>query len=381
MLTHLADSSFDFLLKFFNCVWREGQLPNEWKKSIIILFLKPGKDRSNASSYHPIALTSCLGKTFERLVNNRLIFILESNSLLSRFQCGFRASRSTTDHLVRLETGIREAFVSRQFYLSVFFDLEKAYDTTWRYGILQDLVHVGIRGRMFNCIANFLKDRTFQVRLGTTLSASFVQENVVPQGRVLSVTLFLLKINSLSQVIPPNVMHSLYVNDVQISYVSCNLSICERQLQMTINRMTKWADQNGFKFSTEKTFVVCFSQRRGLFPDPSLHLAGAVLPVRAEHRFLGVTFDKKLTFGSHIKSLRLRCQKKLNIRYESSFAQVLGCRSGLSFAHLQSSCTLNFKLWVYRVWVSQSNNSQDVGPRPPPGYSASNGGISYITGA
>lgn len=313
MLTHLAESSFDFLLKFFNRVWKEGQLPNEWKKAIIVPFLKPGKDRSNASSYRPIALTSCLGKTFERLVNNRLIFILESNSLLSRFQCGFRASRSTTDHLVRLETGIREAFVNRQFYLSVFFDLEKAYDTTWRYGILQDLVHVGIRGRMFNCIANFLKDRTFQVRLGTTLSASFVQENGVPQGCVLSVTLFLLKINSLSQVIPPNVMHSLYVDDVQISFASCNLSICERQLQMTINRMTKWADQNGFKFSTEKTVVVCFSQRRGLFPDPSLHLAGAVLPVRAEHRFLGVTFDKKLTFGSHIKSLRLRCQKKLNI--------------------------------------------------------------------
>ena len=113
--------------------------------------------------------------------------------------------------------------------------------------------------------------------------------------------------------IPPTVTQSLYVDDVQISFASCNLSICERQLQLTINRMTKWADENGFRFSAEKTVAVCFSRRRGLCPDPSLYLSGVALPVRSEHKFLGVTFDKKLTFGSHIKSLRLKCQKKLNI--------------------------------------------------------------------
>ncbi|MCZ6925167.1 MAG: hypothetical protein O7D30_07560 [Rickettsia endosymbiont of Ixodes persulcatus] len=54
----------------------------------------------------------------------------------------------TLDHLVRLETVIREAFVNRQNCVSVFFDLEKAYDTAWRYGILQDLHGYGIRGHM-----------------------------------------------------------------------------------------------------------------------------------------------------------------------------------------------------------------------------------------
>ncbi|KAM7312271.1 hydroxyacid oxidase 1 [Ixodes scapularis] len=74
--------------------------------------------------------------------------------------------RSTVDHLVRLETTVREAFVNRQFCLSVFFDLEKAYDTAWRYGILQDLISMGIKGRMFNCISDFLQDRGFQFDFG-----------------------------------------------------------------------------------------------------------------------------------------------------------------------------------------------------------------------
>jgi hypothetical protein len=43
------------------------------------------------------------------------------------------------DHLVQLETHIREAFVKREHVIAVFFDLEKAYDTTWKHGILMDL--------------------------------------------------------------------------------------------------------------------------------------------------------------------------------------------------------------------------------------------------
>ena len=49
-------------------------------------------------------------------------------------QCGFRKQRSTTDHLVRLESFVREAFAQRQHAVGVFFDLEKAYESTWKFG-------------------------------------------------------------------------------------------------------------------------------------------------------------------------------------------------------------------------------------------------------
>ena len=63
-------------------------------------------------------------------------------------QSGFRKARSTTDHLVRLETFVREAFIQKQHAAVIFFDLEKAYDTTWKYGILKDLRDAGLRGRL-----------------------------------------------------------------------------------------------------------------------------------------------------------------------------------------------------------------------------------------
>ena len=70
------------------------------------------------------------------MINKRLTWFLESNNHISRFQSGFRSDRSTTDNLVRLETFIHDAFIKKEHVVAVFFfDLEKAYDTTWRYGI------------------------------------------------------------------------------------------------------------------------------------------------------------------------------------------------------------------------------------------------------
>jgi len=119
------------------------------------------------------------------MINDRLVWYLEKHKLLSPVQCGFRKNRSTTDHLVRLETFVREAFIQRQHAVAVFFDLERAYDTTWKYGIMRDLRRAGLRGRLPTFIEGFLQNRNFQVRIGSCLSQLSDQEMGVPQGSIL----------------------------------------------------------------------------------------------------------------------------------------------------------------------------------------------------
>jgi potassium voltage-gated channel Eag-related subfamily H protein 8 len=97
----------------------------------------------------------------ERMINARLVWFLESNGLLSNIQCGFRQGRSTLYHLFRFETFIRNAFAKKEHAVSIFFFLEKAYDTTWKYGILKDLFEMGLKGKLPNFISNFLSDREF----------------------------------------------------------------------------------------------------------------------------------------------------------------------------------------------------------------------------
>ncbi|GBN27742.1 RNA-directed DNA polymerase from mobile element jockey [Araneus ventricosus] len=139
MLKNLSENSLCLILALFNRIWNGKAFPTAWRKAIVVPIPKVGKDPQNSSNYRPIALTSCLCKLMERMVNKRLVYILEKKNVLSKFQSGFRYGHSTEDNVFQLETAIRDAFVTKKHLISIFFDMDKAYDRTWRHGILKDL--------------------------------------------------------------------------------------------------------------------------------------------------------------------------------------------------------------------------------------------------
>lgn len=172
-------------------------------------FLKEGKDPSAPASYRPIALTSYLCKLLEMMINRRLVYFLEYNVLLESCLAGFRVGRSTNHQLVYLEACIKDAYIHKQCYMTVFFYIEKAYNTAWRYSILRDLKSFGTSGNVLDTLSSYMSTRTFRVRV-----EFHVQENGMPQGGVLSCTLFIVKMNSLRKALPPSISCLVYVDDV-----------------------------------------------------------------------------------------------------------------------------------------------------------------------
>ena len=142
-------------------------------------------------------------------------------------------------------------------------------------GIMKDLHGFALRGRLPDIISNILKEGFFKVRVGSTFSDSHPQEMGVPQGGILVVTLISVKINSIVQCLKPDVDCSLYVDDFQICYRSSSMSIIERQLQL------------------------CLYRSRYL--DPQLFLDQSPIPVVEETKFMGVIFNRKLSFVPHLK--------------------------------------------------------------------------------
>ena len=195
----------------------------------------------------------------------------------------------------------------------VFFDLEKAYDTAWRFGILETLHNYKFRGELPLFIKAFLRNRKFQVKVGNTLSSLYRQEEGVPQGSALSVTLFAMSINSVATVIPKDVFFVLFVDDLSLSFAASHTAVAERKLQLTINKITDWAAKRGFKFSASKTVAMHFCNIRGIHPDPDLYMYGQRISCKEETRFLGLLFDKKLTWVPHLKDLKIRCSKASNV--------------------------------------------------------------------
>ena len=313
MIKHLPQDTQKFLLTIMNKIWKDNLFPSVWDIAVILAFLKPQKDGTTVSNYRPIALTSCICKLMEKMINVRLVWFLEKKGLINPSQCGFRRMRSCTDVLIRLEASICEAFASKKHHISVFFDLEKAYDTAWRFGILRILHEIGLRGELPLFIKSFLSNRKFKVKIGNSFSSLHNQEEGVPQGSVLSVTLFALAINDISSVIPKDVLVTLFVDDLSVSFSASRMNVAERKLQLAINRIIEWSERRGFKFSTTKTVAMHFCKIRGVHPDPDLYMYGQRIACKEETRFLGLIFDNKLTWGPHINDLKIRCLQALNV--------------------------------------------------------------------
>lgn len=313
MISKAHPSCMQFLLAIYNRIWTNNTFPEEWRMGVILSFLKPGKASEDVKSYRPISLTSCVSKLMEKMVNCRLVRVLESGGLLPQQQNGFRKMRSTTDSLVSFTSDILSAFEAKESVLCVSFDIQKAYDTTWRFHIMRKLYEFGLRGNLPKYIENFLERRIFRTKMNKNLSNVHIQEQGVPQGSVISCLLFSLAINDVLKGLPCMVRGSLYVDDLLMYTTGNYLTGMERRLQVAINGVNRWANNHGFIFSPCKTVSIHFHRKRKLQPPPQLYIDGNPIPSKSTIKYLGMLLDEKLLWKEHIKQLKVDCMKRLDL--------------------------------------------------------------------
>ena len=163
MLKNLGPKAKDLLLHLYNKCWDGEGIPNKWRTAIIKPLLKEGKDPKLIVSYRPISLTSCMGKLLEKIIADRLVYVLESRNLLNDNQAGFRPNRCTTDQILKLVQQASDQFHAgggntRTF--AAFFDYEKAYDKVWRDGLIHKMIALGIPTKLIRYVRNFLSRET-----------------------------------------------------------------------------------------------------------------------------------------------------------------------------------------------------------------------------
>lgn len=167
-LTHLSPQQESLLLNFYNRIWNTG-FPHQWRSSIVLPFPKSGKPPRDPASYRPIALTSALCKTMEKIVSSRLTSFLENNKTLDPHQSGFRSRHSSLDALVRLDHWIHLSLI-RGEHVCNFLDISQAFDSE-QHSLLHDkLQTLDLTGNLLCFITNFLHNRKLQVRVSDTLS-------------------------------------------------------------------------------------------------------------------------------------------------------------------------------------------------------------------
>ncbi|XP_055590218.1 uncharacterized protein LOC129742351 [Uranotaenia lowii] len=255
----------------------------------------------------------CMGKVFERMINNRLVHLLETKNLLYNRQYAFRKGRSTTDHLCTLEKIIRDTFNKNKIAQVAFLDISKAYDTTWRRLCLEQLVSNNIGGKMVHYLQEMLRSKNFQVSINGNTSSLKPMETGLCQGSVLSVTMFLLAINTLTSYLPSTVECLIYADDVILIATGENAEQTEGKLQIAFDHLGSWETETGYKISAEKSATVIYRTPRKRKPTtPSkLTLNGASVPRKNQHKCLGVILDQHLKYRAHAEEVKAACQQRV----------------------------------------------------------------------
>ena len=315
LLRHAWDELVKAIHRVFQKSWKEGAVPTQWKLADVKFLRKKGKKSyHDASSYRPISLTSYLCKSLERIITHRLYGFSEHFNLLDKEQEGFRKFRGTTDALLRITQDIYNGFNNREHTAALFIDIEKAYDSVWREGLMYKLHGLGIRGRIWSWIRSFLNDRRAVITLGGEKGQEFNTAIGLPQGSVISPLLF-----------------SLYIVDCYINVKSGKVKFADdgtiwrtgkdwlelvKGLEEDFKWIMEWAKKWRLKLSIAKTEFCVFSLISQILEEAQAYhmiVEGQPIQYNPKPKILGVTLDEKLKFDVHTEQVERKALRSIDL--------------------------------------------------------------------
>lgn len=196
-------------LEVINDIWNTADIPHTWMEYQIHFIDKIGKKK-----VRPIALSSCMGKLIERMVNERLIWWAESNNIIHESQNGFRRGKSCTNNLVKITTDVKSSIYREDYSLAAFLDVSSAYDNVQFHILTGKLVKVNCPSRILIFLNNWLRERSTQFIINKDLMLERTVRKGLPQKAVLSPLLYDIYTANITEDIPDNIRVVQFADDI-----------------------------------------------------------------------------------------------------------------------------------------------------------------------
>ena len=308
MLRNLSRNALKHLTQLFNHLLRLGHFPTIWKSAKVIPIPKPDKPHTDRNSYRPISLLSTLGKLFERIIAARLTSFVQQHQLIPHFQFGFHMKHTTVAQLARIIDYITNGFNLHKHTGMLLLDIEKAYDTVWITGLLYKLITLKVPMYLLWILTAFLTEPNFTVHVNDESSSIKTTPAGLPQGAVLSTSLFSLYISDISH--PPNSHLALYADGTAILTQSWRTDTIVNRLTQASTTLLRYFTKWKLRINVRKTEAILFTKRRPPVPTP-VHFQLTAISWSIQVRYLGVILDSKLLFTRHIITVTHRASSAL----------------------------------------------------------------------
>jgi hypothetical protein len=240
---------------------------------------------------------------------------LDKNKIIIKQQSGFRQKRQTKDNIFFLTQKAIESLNRGKKLCTIFFDIASAFDKVWHDGLIYKLIKLNFPKYILCWLMDFLSNRQFAVRINNSITAKRIISAGVPQGAVLSPTLFSIFINDITISYSRNKSYSLlFADDLCYFQVYRKKRTSIKQIQIYLDRIEKWLKTWRLLMAPHKCNYIVFSNdKKNQEEDLEIKLFGEKLNKSVNPTFLGIRFDKYLSFKNQLKYLKEACMKRINV--------------------------------------------------------------------
>ena len=280
--------------------------PDVYKKAVVTPIYKKG-DHTCPGNYRPISSLPILSKVFEQILATQIREHIDNNGLLSNRQFGFRTGVSTSHmlHYLADEVSLYLDKKGPKYVALASLDIRKAFDTVNHSALVNKLMHYfSFSNKAANVIKSYLSQRTQVMKIGNTLSSPSPITKGVPQGSILGPLLFNLMVNDM---LSTHEFAYSYADDTVILAQSTSQDLALQKLSVQFNLLSNWYQSNGLSLNTAKTKCIVFANS-AIDNALTIDLEGCTIPLSENVVLLGVTFDTRLNFNSHVCNIVKKSQ-------------------------------------------------------------------------
>ncbi len=264
------------------------------KKQLSNLSQRRTKTLKNPINYRPISLLETPGKLFEKAILCRLNAYIVDNKVIKHRQYGFRPNRGTTTAIASTYETIANSLADSQQVMLVLRDVAKAFDKVWHSGMKYKLMQLSLPDILQKTLCTFIDNRIAYISFGNELSKEVNILSGVPQGSVLSPTLYTLYTNDLPPA-GPGCMDTLYADDITqiVTTASKSKKMMKMKLEREKDRINRFQRKWKIRANEDKFKIIPIAQ----YKTEQITVNGKNLNTSNEGKLLGLKLQKTGLIG------------------------------------------------------------------------------------
>lgn len=361
-LKKISDLGAEFLMIIYNHCINNAHFPKIWKTARLLPIQKKQND-FEINNFRPISLLSNTGKILEKIILNTLCSPTENPiDPIPDFQFGFRRGHSTLHALLKFQNDAVLNLREKKCTVACSLDVEKAFDSVWRVGLLAKLSSLSIPTHTLNILHSFLTDRSFFIQIQGSKSNLCECNSGVPQGSILGPHLYNIFINDFPHQIAGNNLLStglLYADDTIVYSSHESPIVALRFLEKHLNKINLFYKTWGIKLNVPKSELICIRNASGKGPpgvvsesrNLTVRLDGCNIQVKNKLKYLGVNFNNLLKFNPHAKITIEKARKISNMFMPFFRHKDLNSKTKLLFYKTLVRPVMNY---AFPIWFSIS---------------------------